>query len=91
VEMTKRFRCVVTVEDNVRTGGVGSALAQEMRDADVTTPLRDFGIPARFLDHASRSEVLADIGLTAQDISREVIETISSLDPAAPPVHAVND
>ena len=57
-------------------------VAQALRDAQVATPLRDFGIPARFLDHAKRAEVLAEIGLTAQDISREIIETVAQLDGA---------
>jgi 1-deoxy-D-xylulose-5-phosphate synthase len=82
VEMARDYRCVVTVEDGVRAGGVGSMVAQAMRDAGVSTPLRDFGIPARFLDHAQRSEVLAEIGLTAQDISREIVESVARLDGA---------
>ncbi len=58
-------RVVVTVEDNGRVGGVGSAVAQALRDAEVDVPLRDFGIPQQFLAHGSRKDVLADIGLTA--------------------------
>ena len=80
VEMARDHRCVVTVEDNVRAGGVGSAVAQALRDARVAVPLRDFGIPARFLDHAKRAEILTEIGLTAQDIARDIVETVSSLD-----------
>ena len=80
VSMASDHRCVVTVEDNVRVGGVGSAVAQALRDARVDVPLRDFGIPARFLDHAKRAEILTEIGLTAQDIARDVLETVSSLD-----------
>ena len=52
--LAERHRVVVTVEDNSRVGGVGSAVAQALRDAGVDVPLRDFGIPPRFLDHASR-------------------------------------
>jgi 1-deoxy-D-xylulose-5-phosphate synthase len=43
-------------------------------------PLRDFGIPPRFLDHASRAEVLAEIGLTAPDIARQVTGLVAKLD-----------
>ena len=38
--------------------------------------------PGRFLDHAKRAEVLAEIGLTAQDISREIVEAVAQLDGA---------
>jgi 1-deoxy-D-xylulose-5-phosphate synthase len=77
--MARDYRCVVTVEDGVRTGGVGSAVAQLLRDRRVATPLRDFAVPSRFLDHGKRAEVLAEIGLTAQDISRDIVESVSSL------------
>ncbi|WP_461008532.1 hypothetical protein, partial [Streptomyces capparidis] len=46
--------------------------AQALRDAGVDVPLRDFGVPPRFLDHGSRGEVLAEVGLTAPDIARQV-------------------
>jgi 1-deoxy-D-xylulose-5-phosphate synthase len=78
--LAERHRVVVTVEDNSRVGGVGSAIAQALRDAGVDVPLRDFGIPPRFLDHASRAEVMSEIGLTAPDIARQVTGLVSKLD-----------
>ncbi|MEU6439806.1 1-deoxy-D-xylulose-5-phosphate synthase [Streptomyces sp. NPDC047046] len=77
--LAEKHRIVVTVEDNSRVGGVGSAIAQALRDAGVDLPLRDFGIPPRFLDHASRKEVLAEIGLTAPDIARQVTGLVAGL------------
>ncbi|MEV8315887.1 1-deoxy-D-xylulose-5-phosphate synthase [Streptomyces sp. NPDC059900] len=78
--LADQHRVVVTVEDNSRAGGVGSAVSQALRDAGVDVPLRDFGIPPRFLDHASRKEILAEIGLTAPDISRQVTGLVAKLD-----------
>nr|WP_237498697.1 MULTISPECIES: 1-deoxy-D-xylulose-5-phosphate synthase [unclassified Streptomyces] len=78
--LAARHRVVVTVEDNSRAGGVGSAISQALRDADVDVPLRDFGIPPVFLDHASRKEVMAEIGLTAPDIARQVTGLVAKLD-----------
>ncbi len=72
VGMAAKHRLVVTVEDNGRHGGFGSSMAAALRDAEVDIPLRDLGIPQRYLDHGSRSEVLAEVGLTAQDVSRRV-------------------
>ncbi|OMI40937.1 1-deoxy-D-xylulose-5-phosphate synthase [Streptomyces sparsogenes] len=77
--LAERHRVVVTVEDNIRVGGVGSAIAQALRDSGVDMPLRDFGIPPRFLDHASRKEVMAEIGLTAPDIARQVTGLVSRI------------
>ncbi|MBC7267891.1 MAG: 1-deoxy-D-xylulose-5-phosphate synthase [Streptomyces sp.] len=78
--LAERHRVVVTVEDNSRVGGVGSAVSQSLRDAGVDVPLRDFGIPPRFLDHASRAQVMTEIGLTAPDIARQVTGLVSKLD-----------
>ena len=85
VELARGYRLVLTVEDGGRTGGVGSAVSQALRDADVDVPTRDLGIPQRFLDHASRAQVLAEIGLTAQDVARRVVETMARLDGAEVP------
>ncbi|MFJ6934909.1 1-deoxy-D-xylulose-5-phosphate synthase [Streptomyces sp. NPDC101132] len=69
VPLAARHRLVAVVEDNSRTGGVGWAVAQQLRDAGTDVPLRSFGIPERFLAHAKRGEVLADIGLTPVEIA----------------------
>lgn len=91
--LAEQHRVVVTVEDNSRAGGVGSAIAQALRDAGVDVPLRDFGIPPRFLDHASRKEVMAEIGLTAPDIARQVTGLVAMLDGRleAAPAEAARD
>jgi len=74
-------RLVVTLEDNLRIGGVGSAIRQMLADAGVRVPVRDFGVPSAFPDHATRVRTLAAMGLTAQDISRQVVETVAALLP----------
>ena len=76
-ELAAEHRLVVTVEDGGRHGGAGAALAAVLRDAEIDTPLRDVGIPQRFLEHGSRSEVLAQLGLTAQDVARRITEWAS--------------
>ncbi|MFF9897787.1 1-deoxy-D-xylulose-5-phosphate synthase [Streptomyces longispororuber] len=78
--LAEQHRVVVTVEDNSRAGGVGAAVSQALRDAGVDVPLRDFGIPPRFLDHASRKEVMAEIGLTAPDVARQVTGLVAKMD-----------
>jgi 1-deoxy-D-xylulose-5-phosphate synthase len=68
-ELAAGHRMVAVVEDNGRAGGVGSAVAQALRDAGVDVPVRDFGIPQQFLAHAKRGELLADLGLTPAEIA----------------------
>jgi 1-deoxy-D-xylulose-5-phosphate synthase len=81
VDLARSHRLVVTVEDNGRTGGVGARVSQALRDADIDVPARDLGIAPRFLDHGSRAEVLAEVGLTAQEVARRVVEAVSRLEP----------
>lgn len=68
VTLAREHTLVVTVEDGVRSGGIGDALAAALRDADVPVPLRDFGVAVDWHPHGSRKELLADLGLTAPDI-----------------------
>ena len=77
--LVREHRMVVTVEDSGRHGGFGSALAAVLRDADCDVPLRDLAVPQRFLAHGTREEVLAGIGLTAQDVARRVTEWAADL------------
>ena len=70
--LAARHRLVAVVEDNSRSGGVGWAVSQALRDAGVDIPLRTFGIPEQFLAHAKRGEVLADIGLTPVEIAGQI-------------------
>jgi 1-deoxy-D-xylulose-5-phosphate synthase len=81
VELAKQYRLVVTIEDNIRVGGAGSALACALQDAGVSTPVSIHGLPQQFLDHGKRPEVLTKYGLSAQEVARRVVEQISALNP----------
>ncbi len=76
VELSRTHRLVITIEDGVRVGGVGTRLRQDLRAAGVDTGVNELGLPDEFIDHASRSQILADVGLTAQAIARDVIDQV---------------
>jgi 1-deoxy-D-xylulose-5-phosphate synthase len=80
VPLAARHRLVVVVEDNGRVGGVASAVRHRLADAGVQTAVRGFGLPQSFLAHGRRPEVLERVGLTAQDVSREIVEAVAGLD-----------
>ncbi len=65
---------VVTVEDGVVTGGVGSRVSQALRAAGIDVASRELGIPAEFLAHGKVPDVRARIGLTVQDVGRRIVE-----------------
>jgi 1-deoxy-D-xylulose-5-phosphate synthase len=80
VDLARGFRIVVTIEDSGLHGGVGSAVSAALRRNDVDVPTRDLGVPQKFLDHASRNEIHAELGLTAQDVARQVTGWVAGLD-----------
>jgi len=72
-----RHTMVAVVEDNGRVGAVGDAVARLLRDNRVDVPVRTFGIPQEFPEHASRAELLADFGLTPQALARDITEAVA--------------
>ncbi|MDH6680762.1 1-deoxy-D-xylulose-5-phosphate synthase [Rhodococcus sp. LBL1] len=82
VKLAENFRMVVTVEDNGLHGGIGSTVSAALRAAGVDVPCRDLGVPQQFLDHASRDQIHRELGLTAQDITRQVTGWVVGLDRA---------
>jgi 1-deoxy-D-xylulose-5-phosphate synthase len=82
VAMAAQHDLVVTVSDCGTHGGFGSVVAAALREAGCDVPLRDLAVPQRFLDHGSRDDVLAALGLTAQDVARRVTEWAAAAGPA---------
>ncbi|MFM9034609.1 MAG: 1-deoxy-D-xylulose-5-phosphate synthase [Mycobacterium sp.] len=72
-------KLVVTCEDGGVRGGVGSAVSAALRAAAVDTPCRDVAVPQAFLEHASRDQVLDDVGLTEQNVARQVTGWVAAL------------
>ena len=70
---------VVTVEDGIVRGGIGSMIEEAMSAAEVDTPLRRLGFPRVFPKHASRGELLADVGLSPEGIANSVREWADNL------------
>ncbi|MGY4712656.1 1-deoxy-D-xylulose-5-phosphate synthase [Mycolicibacterium sp. CBM1] len=79
VPLAKSHKLVVTMEDNGVRAGVGSSVSAALRAAEIDVPCRDVGVPQQFLDHASRGEVLDRIGLTDQNIARQVTGWVAAL------------
>ncbi|NLH67219.1 MAG: 1-deoxy-D-xylulose-5-phosphate synthase, partial [Candidatus Microthrix parvicella] len=69
-----RHHLVVTIEDGLREGGVGSAIADSLRDlAPVGGPdVRVLGVPVAYLPHGNVDVILADLGLDADGVVAEV-------------------
>jgi len=68
-DIAKSVELVVTVEENSVKGGFGSEVVRTLAEADVSAPVRVMGIPDEFVEHAPRSELLKDLGLSAEGIA----------------------
>jgi len=79
LELAAQHKLLVTLEDNGVNGGVGSAISAALRRAEIDMPCRDVGLPQEFYEHASRGEVLADLGLTGQDVARRITGWVAAL------------
>ncbi len=71
VALAAEHRLVVTVEDNGRTGGVGAAFTQALRDLESEVPVRVHGVAQEFLDHAKRPVILERLGLTPDAVAAD--------------------
>jgi 1-deoxy-D-xylulose-5-phosphate synthase len=76
VQMSAEHRLVVTIEDGIKVGGIGTRVRQDLRDAQIDTALTEIGLPDEFIDHATRNQILEETGLTAQAIARDIVAQV---------------
>ena len=78
VTMAQRYKSVVVLEDGIKHGGIASTVSELFRDAQLNVPVHSIGVPLTFLEHAKRSEILEDLGITVQNITRSLVAWSSS-------------
>lgn len=71
---------VVVVEDGVMRGGIGSLINEALTATEVDTPFRRLAFPSYFPAHASRGELLQEIGLDGDGISQSIIEWLDNIE-----------
>ena len=76
VELAASHRLVITIEDGIRVGGIGTRVRQVLREAGVDTAVDELGLPDAFIDHATREQILDDAGLTAAKIAQDVVAQV---------------
>jgi 1-deoxy-D-xylulose-5-phosphate synthase len=68
---------VAVIEDNLVSGGIGSAVTLALGQAGCRVAVHCCGIPKEFLNHASRAQVLEEIGLTPDAIATSLAAALS--------------
>src|SRR6478752_7047584 len=76
VGLAASHRLVITIEDGIRVGGIGTRVRQVLREAGVDTAVDELGVPDEFIDHATREQILEDAGLTAPKIAQDVVSQV---------------
>jgi 1-deoxy-D-xylulose-5-phosphate synthase len=71
--MAPRFKRVVVLEDGIKHGGIASTLSELFRENGLVLPIHSIGVPLEFIQHSKRAEILQDIGITSQSISRQLV------------------
>jgi len=77
--MAQRYKSVVVVEDGIRHGGIASTISEMFRDAEISVPIHSIGVPLEFIEHSKRGEIMSDLGITAQNITHQLVSWSSSL------------
>jgi 1-deoxy-D-xylulose-5-phosphate synthase len=67
---------VITVEDNVGTGGFGGAVLEALAPHGLAGKVRMLALPDRFLPQGKASDILRDNGLDAAGIAKSVFEAV---------------
>ena len=65
---------LVTVEENMVSGGAGSAVNECLAARGVVADCLNLGLPDRFVEHGERAELLADCGLDADGIRLAILQ-----------------
>ena len=80
ISMAQRYKSVVVLEDGIRHAGIASSISELFREAGMNVALHSIGVPLEFIEHSKRSEILEDLGITAQKISRDIVEWSSTVE-----------
>ena len=79
VTMARRYKSIVVVEDGIKHGGIASTISELFREEGLSVPIHSIGVPLEFIEHSKRDEILSDLGMTAQTISRALVSWSSAL------------
>ena len=73
-EVGRKFKRIITVENGVRNGGMGSAVTEWMSDHGYEPHIKRLGLPDRFVQHGKVSELQAIVGIDKDGIIKAIQE-----------------
>jgi 1-deoxy-D-xylulose-5-phosphate synthase len=73
ISLARRYKRVVVLEDGIKHGGIASSLSEAFRNQGLDTPIHSIGVPLEFIEHSKRQEILEDLGITVQNVTRSLV------------------
>ena len=73
LSMSQRYSRVVVLEDGIKHAGVASSISELLRENNINIPLHSIGVPLEFIEHSKRAEILEDLGITVQNVTRQLV------------------
>ena len=80
-EVASRYRRIITIEDGVTTGGLGSAVLEWLSDHQRQIEVVRMGLPDRFVEHGTPAELYHLVGIDKEAILRVLTHHSSSSHP----------
>jgi 1-deoxy-D-xylulose-5-phosphate synthase len=77
-DWARRYPLLVSVEDNVGSGGFGAAVLEALAPAGLAGKVRMVALPDQFLPHGKAAEILAEHGLDAAGLATTVKEALAA-------------
>jgi 1-deoxy-D-xylulose-5-phosphate synthase len=71
-KLAREHDALVTIEENVISGGAGSGVAECLAALGIDIPILHLGLPDRFLDHGDPAFLLSQVGLDAPGIAAAI-------------------
>lgn len=71
-EVGRKFKHIITIEDGVRNGGLGSAVTEWLQDNGYATRVTRMGLPDRFIEHGTVGEEHKIAGIDTESIKKEI-------------------
>ena len=71
-DIGRKFNKIITIEDGVRNGGMGSAVLEWMSDHSFRPQIVRMGLPDAFVEHGSVAQLRKLVGLDADSIRKEI-------------------
>ena len=78
-EIGRKFQKIITIEDGVRNGGMGSAITEWMNDHNYHPTIQRLGLPDNFVEHGTIPQLQAIVGIDKANVKEAILRYITPI------------